>query len=95
MLTLNDYLLLESRPPIFLLSPTVSFSFKASTEQLGRGSCGPGVGPGRLLKYLIFRAWTMTNKKLSQVEFPLYHLESEMEKIVRGVPALLWSYTMD
>lgn len=67
MLTLEDYSLLESRPPIFLFSPTVSFSLKASTEQLGRGSCGPGVGPGRLLKYLIFKAWTMTDKKLSPI----------------------------
>lgn len=49
--------LLESRPSIFRLSPTVSFSLRASAEQLGRGSWGPGVGPGRLLKYLIFRAW--------------------------------------
>lgn len=64
---MEDYSLLESRLPIFLLSPTVSFSLKASTEQLGRGSCGPGVGPGRLLKYLIFSAWTMTDKKLSPV----------------------------
>lgn len=48
--------LLVSRPSIFLLRPTVSFSLKASAEQFGRGSWGPGVGPGRLLKYLIFRA---------------------------------------
>lgn len=53
--------LLVSRPSIFLLSPIVSFSLRASAEQLGRGSCGPRVGPGRLLKYRIFRAWSTTD----------------------------------
>lgn len=57
--------LLDSRPSIFLLSPIVSFSLRASTEQLGRGSWGPGVGPGRLLKYLIFRAWRTTDNSIN------------------------------
>lgn len=59
--------LLVSRPSIFLLSPTFSFSLRASAEQLGRGSWGPGVGPGRLLKYLIFRAWRTTDEKSKYV----------------------------
>ena len=61
----NMCCLLVSRPSIFLLSPTVSFSLRASTEQLGRGSWGPGVGAGRLLKYLIFKAWRATDKRIN------------------------------
>lgn len=51
--------LLVSSPSRFLLIPMVRFSFslRASADELGRGSWCPGVGPGLLLKYLIFRAW--------------------------------------
>lgn len=33
-------------------------SFRASAGQFGLGSWHPGVGPGRLLKYLVFNAFS-------------------------------------
>lgn len=79
--------LLESRPSNFPLSPRGSFSLRASTEQLGRGSWGPGVGPGRLLKYLIFSAWrvsehSQTDAKISKYFLIAYPVQKDM-KIIR------------
>lgn len=62
---------------LFLFVAMAGFdcSFRASAGQFGLGSWHPGVGPGRLLKYLVFNAFSKKRNQKNEVLFFVFILD--------------------